>query len=488
VTTIALELAVSNLVLSTALAVLAHAVDRRDRYPAVAHVLWLLVLVKVLTPPILTLPLLPGAIPESATQGAAVDPGARATDLLPGLTDQALPALLLAWAAGSALVLVISLLRIRRFDRLLRASSSEAPAGIRARAASIADELRLRTHPTILVSSARLTPLTWCTGRQVRVVIPAALLDTVAPDTVHWVLAHELAHVKRRDHLVRWLEWLACVAFWWNPVVWWARRSLRRAEEISCDALVIDRLEGRPQAYARALLAVVEFLASPATRPPAVATGIDAGDALERRFALIIGARARPVPRRLMAGVLVAAVLLMSLGVGSTADPAWSGPAQPSLTASSPLLAKAAPSGDPTVVRAGAGRGDRSEEAQTDYAMVSADLRVGAAERRRIRQEQRADQRLVGGPGPDVLRGGRGDDTLQGRGGDDTLRGGPGADRIVGGPGTDTVEAGHGNDVVRTWRDGTPDRVDCGPGRADRAVVDAADSTVGCEVVIVREA
>jgi Zn-dependent protease with chaperone function len=31
--------------------------------------------------------------------------------------------------------------------------------------------------------------------------------------SLRWILAHELGHIKRKDHLVRWLEWLALVAF-----------------------------------------------------------------------------------------------------------------------------------------------------------------------------------------------------------------------------------------------------------------------------------
>ena len=83
-----------------------------------------------------------------------------------------------------------------------------------------------------------------------RVVIPATLPKQIGSERLRWILAHELAHVKRRDHLVRWLEWLACVAFWWNPIVWWTRRNLRLDEEVACDAMVLDRLNAEPRAYA----------------------------------------------------------------------------------------------------------------------------------------------------------------------------------------------------------------------------------------------
>jgi hypothetical protein len=84
----------------------------------------------------------------------------------------------------------------------------------------------------------------------------------------------------------------------------------------------------------------------------------------------------------------------------------------------------------------------------------------------------RAGDRLVGGNGRDRLLGGKGQDCLIGGGGADTL---------VGGPGRDRFDAGTGNDVVNS-RDGTRERVVCGPGR-DHVVADTVDILVGCEVV-----
>jgi beta-lactamase regulating signal transducer with metallopeptidase domain len=61
--------------------------------------------------------------------------------------------------------------------------------------------------------------------------LPRDLLDELTPDERDALLAHELAHVRRRDHWVRLLELAATALFWWYPVAWWARAALRRAEE-----------------------------------------------------------------------------------------------------------------------------------------------------------------------------------------------------------------------------------------------------------------
>lgn len=89
--------------------------------------------------------------------------------------------------------------------------------------------------------------------------------------------------------------------------------------------------------------------------------------------------------------------------------------------------------------------------------------------------------RIVGAVGSDTADGGAGNDVIDAGIGTDRVLGGPGADRLSGGPGPDDVRAGAGNDRVAA-RDGTPDRVDCGPGR-DVVVADRLDVMTGCEVV-----
>ena len=67
------------------------------------------------------------------------------------------------------------------------------------------------------------------------------------------LLLHELAHLKRRDHWVRWLELVVAGLYWWHPVVWWARRALREAEEQCCDAWVVWAMPDRSRTYASCL-------------------------------------------------------------------------------------------------------------------------------------------------------------------------------------------------------------------------------------------
>ena len=116
---------------------------------------------------------------------------------------------------------------------------------------------------------------------------------------------------------------LACVCFWWNPVVWWARRNLRANEELCCDALVVSSLRPKPRTYANSLLSAVEFLACPAVRPPAMASEINSGGFLVRRFKMIVSVSENPnrmSSRWLRACVLLCAMLVLPLGVAVAQD------------------------------------------------------------------------------------------------------------------------------------------------------------------------
>lgn len=338
-TDLLLHIAVSNACISLVLALAALVVETTAKRPAIAHLLWVLVFVKLVTPPIVSIPVITiptppdnammSELPDHAAPIGGVAMNIETGELgaspieasRPSLWEQARPLILIVWLLGSGFVLVWSLVRVYRFDRLLRAGCQAAPSDVQAKAARIAGQLGLRFVPTICITSAKLSPLVWWVGGKVRIVIPRSLLADMNTEQSQWVLAHELAHVRRRDYLVRWLEWLACVGFWWNPLVWWGRLHLRANEEICCDDLVLSCLKPKPRTYADSLLNAIEHLASPVIRPPAVASEINSGGFLQRRFKMIVSnTNHRSRSRWLQACVLLGAMLVLPLGLAYGED------------------------------------------------------------------------------------------------------------------------------------------------------------------------
>ena len=76
--------------------------------------------------------------------------------------------------------------------------------------------------------------------------------------------------------------------FWWHPIVWWARRELREAEEQCCDAWVLWALPQSAKTYALALVETVDYLSEVPAALPALASGVGHVYDLKRRVTMIM--------------------------------------------------------------------------------------------------------------------------------------------------------------------------------------------------------
>ncbi|MBO4976304.1 MAG: hypothetical protein J6C54_00960 [Lachnospiraceae bacterium] len=86
-----------------------------------------------------------------------------------------------------------------------------------------------------------------------RIYLPSALAED---DKTDFVIAHEKAHIRRRDHWWKPLGFLLLTIYWFNPVIWIAYILLCRDIELACDEYVIGRLkEKEKKSYSDALLA-----------------------------------------------------------------------------------------------------------------------------------------------------------------------------------------------------------------------------------------
>lgn len=357
-----LPIILSNALLVLPLALLAAGVTALGRRPALAHGLWLLVLLKLITPPFISLPMPafsvaaappavaeaapPPSLPDALPTLSAIDyelvpvelepldeeeplvevlpPPRPETPVVSAATPMvatveeassfsfgafALPALGLLWLTGSAAWLVLTAVRVRRFQRLLR-HAAPASAELTQQAKQLAERLGLPGCPEVQLLPGALSPMLWGLFGPTRLLLPAQLFARLDAEQRATLLAHELAHLRRRDHWVRGLELLATALCWWHPVLWWARRELREAEEQCCDAWVVWALPHAAKQYATALVETVDFLADDRAALPALASGAGQFPILKRRLTMIL--RGTP-PRTLSTAGLLGVVGLGTL-------------------------------------------------------------------------------------------------------------------------------------------------------------------------------
>ena len=66
------------------------------------------------------------------------------------------------------------------------------------------------------------------------------------------VVAHEQAHIQRRDHWWKPLGFLLLTVYWFNPLMWLAYVLLCRDIELACDEKVIKDLGSEQREIGRA--------------------------------------------------------------------------------------------------------------------------------------------------------------------------------------------------------------------------------------------
>ena len=229
--------------------------------------------------------------------------------------DRYQPILVAVWLTGMAAFGGVLTSGSRAVYRLC-GEARPAPAAIRERALKLARRARLRKPPRVMVHAYLREP---CLGGLLRPVIlmPEALLDCAKIELIDAILAHELAHARRFDHLVNPVQRLLEGTFFFNPAVHWLSRSVRRHREFCADALAV-RLTRDPLALAEALESVALLRLSSLARPaPGSALGGPSVSLLPRIQELIGMTPSRPRRRLWPFAALPAAGLVALIASAS---------------------------------------------------------------------------------------------------------------------------------------------------------------------------
>jgi len=195
------------------------------------------------------------------------------------------------WAAG-VLAFALRAVRAGRDVKVLRRGAAEATSEwVRETLHNLCRRLGIGRPPQLLQSSQVDTPALVGSVTPA-IVLPAAALyrqtehaDSRTSEALHMMLAHELAHVKRRDLWWNWLPLAAQTLLWFHPLAWLASRELRLAQESACDALAIAATGAPPHRYGAMLLDVIEAVRAN-RRPPSAfsAAVVESRWSVERRL------------------------------------------------------------------------------------------------------------------------------------------------------------------------------------------------------------
>jgi TonB family protein len=192
--------------------------------------------------------------------------------------------ILLIWLAGivlAAIPVLTGYLQVQRVFRRATPLRSEEWTSVLEEACR---QFGVRTRPGLFIYSGAIVPFTFGLWHP-RILLPS--------DALSWnnlrrqtVLLHEVAHIARHDLLWQLLVNCAAALWWFQPLCWLSRSSLRRESERASDALVLA--SGlRPSDYASQLLEIAQSFTGSSSYCAAAISIARRGELEDRLYAIL---------------------------------------------------------------------------------------------------------------------------------------------------------------------------------------------------------
>ncbi|GGK88340.1 M56 family metallopeptidase [Rufibacter glacialis] len=171
---------------------------------------------------------------------------------------QHLPAVVLLWLMGMLLMGLRVLGGWGYVQRLRSYRTHEVPLVWQQKVQELAQKLGMPR--LVRVAESALVQVPMVVGHfKPLILLPIGALAGLSTAQVEAILAHELAHVHRRDYLLNLLQSLVETLFFFHPAVWWISDCARTEREHACDDLALA-LCGDSLTYAYALTNLEEVL------------------------------------------------------------------------------------------------------------------------------------------------------------------------------------------------------------------------------------
>jgi beta-lactamase regulating signal transducer with metallopeptidase domain len=259
-------------------------------------------------------------IASTAGLAASAGPEARWQRLLtagPAYLERHLPLVVGAWLLGMLAMTLRFLGGLAYVQRLRRYRVAALPPAWQTRLDELVAQAGLSQRVQLLASALVPSPVVVGYFKPV-ILLPLGAATGLAMGELEMILAHEVAHVLRKDYLFNLLQSVAEIVFFYHPAVWFLSASLRTERENCCDDVATE-LCGTPRRLAEALSSLAELsYAARAPRLAMAATGPDGRGSLLSRVRRLV--THRPAAPTFLEGFWAACVVLLSAGLlaGST--------------------------------------------------------------------------------------------------------------------------------------------------------------------------
>ncbi|UQZ84627.1 Regulatory protein BlaR1 [Paenibacillus konkukensis] len=228
----------------------------------------------------------------------------------------------LVWLAGMLSLMMYYLAAALRFHRKTGASRKldnvEALAVLEACKEKLGITAAIPVYETDCLHSPYIYGLF-----KPRIYIPADIVTIADSRQLTHILLHELTHYKRKDLWFHFLWTWAALLHWYNPVVWLSAKKARADREVACDAGVLEVLgEQESSSYGRTLLMLSRLFTRSASHRVTLSHFSENNKEMKRRITMI--AKFKKGTYKLSAAAVILIVALSAVMLTNASESASS--------------------------------------------------------------------------------------------------------------------------------------------------------------------
>ena len=165
-------------------------------------------------------------------------------DSLISLLTVLAPLIAVAWLIGFTIHLIRLFSSADKLVALRHLPASRMPA-VEARFEDLRKSMGVSKNVRLLISGSVIHPSTFGWWRTI-VILPLHVAGNTPLDQVDMIISHELAHIRRRDYLVNYLQSFLEAAYWFIPLVKSISTMVREERECCCDDDAAEVCGDRP--------------------------------------------------------------------------------------------------------------------------------------------------------------------------------------------------------------------------------------------------
>ncbi len=207
-------------------------------------------------------------------------------ELFPSILTYSLPYIALLWFISITVLACKLLVEVNNVNHLSKYNNLLPSNELLTRFNALAKQIKLTKTPKLLISLKIDVPMAIGWLKPV-VLLPASMVTGLNSAQLEMLLLHELAHIRRYDYAVNFLQTLVELLFFFHPSVAWVAKQIRNEREYCSDDIAVQYC-GDPIAYAHTLADTASLCAKRHLHTiPSMAMAASGGDLKERVLRLV---------------------------------------------------------------------------------------------------------------------------------------------------------------------------------------------------------